>query len=211
MANSDLALRQLILVIANGDSAEFSKMLVESPTLATARFEVTNATRQAAKENFIAEVGRYIYRGDTALHFAAAAHDPEMIRKLIAHGAPVRSANRLGDEPLHAAANGSPGSERWNPKAQTDAIRALVDAGADPNSVNKMGVAPLHKAVRTRCAEAVRTLLELGANPSQKNKHGSDAMLLARLNTGRGGSGSPEAKAQQQQILKLLRVHSANG
>lgn len=209
MANSDLALRQLILAIANGDSAKFSKMLLESPALATARFEVTNATRQAAKENLVAEVGKYIYRGDTALHFAAAAYSAEMIRTLIAKGADVRAKNRLGDEPLHAAANGSPGSERWNPKAQTDAIRALVDAGADPNAVNKIGVAPLHKAVRTRCAEAVRTLLQLGANPSQKNKRGSDAMLLAKMNTGRGGSGSPEAKAQQLEITHLLEQRQA--
>jgi len=210
MANSDLALRQLILAIANGDSAEFSKLLSENPALATARFEVTNATRQTAKENLVVEVGKYIYRGDTALHFAATVYRAEMIRILIAKGASVLAKNRLGDEPLHAAANGSPGSERWNPKAQATAIKTLVEAGADPNAVNKMGVAPLHKAVRTRCADAVRTLLELGANPSQKNKRGSNAMLLAKMNTGRGGSGSPEAKVQQQQILKLLRERSAN-
>jgi hypothetical protein len=32
-------------------------------------------------------------------------------------------------------------------------------------------------------------------------------MLLATQNTGRGGSGSPEAKAQQEQIVKLLQEH----
>jgi hypothetical protein len=34
-------------------------------------------------------------------------------------------------------------------------------------------------------------------------------MLLATLNTGRGGTGSPEAKAEQQEILKLLREGTA--
>ena len=29
-------------------------------------------------------------------------------------------------------------------------------------------------------------------------------MLLARMNTGRGGSGSPQAKAEQQKIMRLL-------
>jgi ankyrin repeat protein len=149
-------------------------------------------------------VGKYIYRGDTALHFAGAAYEADMIRALIARGGDVRAKNRMGDEPLHAAAMGTPGSERWNPKAQCAAITALVQAGADPNAVNKMGVSPLMKAVRSRCAEAVRTLLELGADAAKTNKHGSDAMLLARMNTGRGGSGSAEAKTQQHEIVRLL-------
>jgi hypothetical protein len=34
-------------------------------------------------------------------------------------------------------------------------------------------------------------------------------MLLATQNTGRGGSGSPEAKAQQKEIVRLLLQHGA--
>jgi len=204
MTNSDAALRKLVTAIAAGDSAAFSKILSASPDLARAQFEATNATRQSAKANFIAEVGKYIYRGDTALHFAAAAYATNVIRSLIKAGADVRARNRLGDEPLHAAANGNPGSSRWNPTAQADTITALITTGADPNAVNKMGVTPLHKAVRTRCAEAVRVLLSHGADPAKKNGRDSDAKLLASMNTGRGGSGSPQAKIQQQQIILLL-------
>jgi len=58
--------------------------------------------------------------------------------------------------------------------------------------------------VRTRCSMAVRTLLKCGANPRQLNKSGSTPMMLARQNTGRGGSGSPEAKAQQREIFLIL-------
>jgi hypothetical protein len=32
-------------------------------------------------------------------------------------------------------------------------------------------------------------------------------MLLATQNTGRGGIGSPEAKAQQDKIIRLLEQH----
>jgi hypothetical protein len=67
------------------------------------------------------------------------------------------------------------------------------------------GATPLHRAVRTRCAEAVRALLDHGANPAIRNKNGSTALNLALHTTGRGGSGSPEAKAQQQAILLLLQ------
>ena len=204
MANSDTALRDLVNAIGAGDSPRVSRLLAENPALAKGRFETTNVTRVSAKENFVASVGRYIYRGDTALHFAAAAHDPKMAGTLISMGADVRAKNRLGDDPLLVAAIGNPGSDRWNPGAQSAVIRILVEAGADPDAMNKMGGSPLHKAVRTRCAETVQTLLALGADPAKKNKHGSDAMLLARMTTGRGGSGSPEAKLQQQEILELL-------
>jgi hypothetical protein len=70
-------------------------------------------------------------------------------------------------------------------------------------------VTPLHRALRTRCALAVGALLDGGADVGGKNKSGATPMDLATQNTGRGGSGSPEAKAQQQEIVRLLRHHGA--
>jgi Ankyrin repeats (many copies) len=88
-----------------------------------------------------------------------------------------------------------------------DSTLSLIKAGADPNAIDESGVAPLHRAVRTRCAAAVEALLDGGANAFGKNKSGSMPMLLASRNTGRGGSGSPEAKALQEEIFRLLRAH----
>jgi hypothetical protein len=206
MSSSDAALRDLVNAIGGGDSAKVSRLLADHPELAKAHFETTNVTRLSAKQDLVPSIGRYIYRDDTALHFAAAAHNTQIASTLISKGADVRAKNRLGDEPLIVAAIGNPGSDRWNPAAQSAVIKTLVEAGADPNAVNKMGVSPLHKAARTRCADAVRTLLESGADPAKKNKQGSDAMLLARMNTGRGGSGSGEAKTEQQKIIRLLEL-----
>jgi ankyrin repeat protein len=124
---------------------------------------------------------------------------------LVAAGAAVRARNRRGAEPLHYAADGGPGSPVWNPTAQTATVALLIDAGADPNAVDNSGVAPLHRAVRTRCTAAVEALLDGGADPGRKNKNGSTPMLLATHNTGRGGSGSSEAKAEQARIVELLR------
>jgi ankyrin repeat protein len=67
----------------------------------------------------------------------------------------------------------------------------------------------LHRAVRTRCAPAVRALLDGGADARRTNKSGSTPMQLATQMTGRGGSGSPEAKAQQALIVQLLERHGA--
>jgi hypothetical protein len=203
MADVDTELRQLVSVIVLGEAKAVSQKLAASPDLAKASFQ-SGATRQSHENHFLDGIGRYIYQGDTALHIAAAAYRPEIVRQLIHSGADVQAKNRHGDEPLHAAAVGRPGSSYWNPTAQAAAIAALIAAGANPNAINKRGVSPLHVAVRTRSAAAVRTLLEHDADPALKNKSGSTPMLLASLNTGKSGSGSPEAKAQQQEILLLL-------
>jgi hypothetical protein len=202
----DAALMALVQAIAADDTATALRLLDVSPALANARFR-EGATRRAAKAHYLDEIERYIYAGDTAVHMAAAAYRTEIVQKLIAMGADVRARNRRGAEPLHAAAVGMPGSHTWNPQAQAATIASLIRAGADPNAVDNGGVAPLHRAVRTRCAAAVRALLDGGADVRRKNKSGSTPMLLATQNTGRGGTGSPEAKAQQDKIVRLLEQH----
>jgi hypothetical protein len=204
MTKSDLALWELVGAIVAGNATGVSRLLAASPPLASTSFH-TGATRQTAKKYYLDQIGRYVFAGDTALHLAAAAYATEIVRKLIAAGADVQARNRLGDEPVHAAAVGFPGSRTWNPSAQAATIVCVIQAGADPNTVDKRGVSALHRAVRTRCAAAVRALLESGADPARKNKSGSTPILLAIQNTGRGGSGSAEAKSQQQEILRLLK------
>jgi ankyrin repeat protein len=208
MVKSDLALWKLVGAIVAGDATGVSRLLAASPPLANACFQ-KGATRHTAKPYYLDQIGRYVFAGDTALHIAAAAYETEVIRNLITAGADVHARNRLGDEPLHSAAVGLPGSRAWNPSAQAATIVCIIQAGADPNAVNKTGVSPLHRAVRTRCAAAVRTLLECGADPARKNKSGSTPMVLAIQNTGRGGTGSREAKSQQQEILRLLEQRAA--
>lgn len=190
-------------IVAN-DGALFSDLMDASPALAAARFS-QGATRQGPRPYFIEEIGHYIFSGDTALHFAAASYRQKMVGRLIQAGANLRAKNRRGAEPLHAAAFGGPGSPSWDPAAQAATIVRLIEAGADPNAQNMDGATPLHRAVRTRCAGAVRALLEHGADAAIRNKNGSTAMQLALHTTGRSGSGSPEAKAQQQEILLLLQ------
>lgn len=202
--DSDAGLRALATAILAGDSERTSNLLADSPGLATACFRA-GATRNAEQPYFLAEISRYIFAGDTALHIAAAGYQTKLALRLLEAGANVSARNRLGNQSIHAAAQGNPRSPLWNPEAQTAAILALIEAGADPNAVNRRGVSPLHIAVRTRCAAAAGALLNSGADPRLRNKNGSDAMLLATMNTGRGGTGSAEAKAEQKQILRMLQ------
>jgi ankyrin repeat protein len=128
-----------------------------------------------------------------------------MAELLVSHEADCRAKNRRGAEPLHYAAD----ANRWDPSAQADVIEYLLSIGADPSAVDHSGVAPLHRAVRTRSLPAVRALLDGGADPRQRNKAGSTPLHLAVQTTGRGGSGSSEAREQQAGIIRLLLERGA--
>jgi hypothetical protein len=162
------------------------------------------ATRAQATAFFLEEIRHHVYGGDTLLHVAAAAYATEVARALLDAGADVHARNRRGAEPLHYAADGGPRAPTWNPDAQAKTVALLIEAGADPNALDKSGVAPLHRAVRTRCTPAVRALLAGGADARLRNKSGTTPLELARLTTGKSGSGSPEAKREQAAILALL-------
>jgi hypothetical protein len=205
----DGALLALFAAIASRDALDVTRQLDSSRDLASCAIQ-TGATRQDAQTYFLAAIRHYVYAGDTALHIAAAAHQRDLAESLVTRGAGVRGRNRRGAEPLHYAADGSPGAEHWDPVEQRDVITYLIEAGADPNALDKSGVAPLHRAVRTRCSTAVSALIEKGANPVLMNKNGSTPLHLAVQNTGRSDSGSEAAKDEQGRIVALLLGHGAS-
>jgi ankyrin repeat protein len=194
----------LIEAIVAGDSEKAIELLRTTPRLIKDRAGA-GATRESPEQYFFASIRHYMYEGDTALHIAAAAHQVHVIEKLIALGADAHARNRRGATPLHYAADGGPGEAA----AQRATVGLLVGAGADPNALDKSGVTPLHRAVRKRCAAAVMALIECGADPNAANKSGSTPLFLATRNTGAGGSGSLEAKAQQLEIVAFLKSRGA--
>ena len=195
-------LTRLLVAIANLDRQAAVDLLNAIPSLATAGL----ARRD---EFFLAERLAQVYEGDTALHAAGFSYDSEIARDLIARGANVRARNRRGAEPLHAAVIGVPGSASWDPARQRNVIVYLIGAGADPNAAAAGGVTPLDRAVRNRCSAAVEVLLRAGADPRLHNDRGSTAADLAHWTTGRGGTGSAAAKAEQRIIIELLELTTA--
>jgi ankyrin repeat protein len=206
--SQEAALQRLLRAIVSRNRPMASRLLAESPVLARLAIKV-GATREAAETYFFKEIAHYAYAGDTPLHLAAAAYKRDIAEELVSRGANVSARNRRGAEPLHYAADGSPGSNAWDPDAQYAVVEFLIRAGADPNSEDKSGVAPLHRAVRTRCAAAARALLINGADAGRRNKSGSTPLHLAVQNTGRGGTGAAVSREEQAKIIRLLLDHAA--
>ena len=207
--DDDSALLALFGAITSRDHRDIARRLDSSRDLVSRPIRI-GASRQGPDGYFLIAIRHYVYAGDTALHVAAAAHQRGTAELLVGKGAIVRARNRRGAEPLHYAADGSPGAESSDPVAQGDLVVYLIEAGADPNALDKSGVAPLHRAVRTRASEAVSALIKNGADPRLMNKSGSTPLHLAVQNTGRSDSGSDAAKEGQGRIIALLLEHGAS-
>ena len=205
---ADSALLSLVQAIVRGDADGASKLLAASPTLAVASFKA-GASRRGAKAYYLEEIGHYLYAGETALHAAAAAYRKERAQELIGLGADIRARNRRGAEPLHAAAVGMPGSRTWNPTAQAATVTYLVATGADPNAVDKGGVTPLHRAVRTRCAAAVKALLEGAPTPGARTATARHRCCSPQGIPAAAAAAHPRQRAQQAEIVRLLREYGA--
>jgi Ankyrin repeats (many copies)/Ankyrin repeat len=188
-----------VRAVIDGDVPAATRMLKANPEFAVTAFD-TGATRGGPANFFYEDIAHYCYRGDTALHMAAAAFQREAARLLVRHGAALDAKNRRAAEPLHYAAD----ANRWDPTAQSATIRYLLSAGAPADSTDANRATPLHRAVRTRSAAAVRALLAGGATVHVRNRNGSTPLDLAGRTTGRGGSGSTRAREQQAIIVALL-------
>ena len=106
--------------------------------------------------------------GSTAIMYAAANDDLELVRALIKAGANVKLKNQLGTSALtEAAIIGS-----------APVVEALIKAGADPNFRTPDGETPLMAAARSGKVDAVKALLAAGADINAKESWGGQTALM---------------------------------
>jgi hypothetical protein len=185
----------LLQAILDDNSATVEGLLTADSSLVAGRVSEARFYDQ--------KIFHWLYVGDTALHLAAAGYRVEIVRLLLASASdPNSSLNHRHSGPLHYAADGYIIGPAWDPERQVQTIERLLVAGADVNAQDKNGAAALHRAVRTRCAAAARVLLKAGGDPTLRNKSGSTAFHLAVQNTGRGGTGTDEARTAQREIIE---------
>ena len=106
--------------------------------------------------------------GATAIMYAAANGDLELVRALIKAGANVKLANQFGTSAItEAAIIGS-----------APIIEALLKAGADPNFKTPNGETPLMAAARSGKIDAAKALLDAGADINAKENWGGQSALM---------------------------------
>lgn len=106
--------------------------------------------------------------GTTAVMWAAAHDDVELVRALIGAGAEITRQNQFGTSALiEAAIIGS-----------APVIDALLDAGADPDGRNPEGETPLMAAARSGHVAAARRLLDAGADVNAREHWGGQSALM---------------------------------
>jgi ankyrin repeat protein len=106
--------------------------------------------------------------GSTAIMYAAANGDIDLVRALIKAGANVKLKNQLGTSAItEASIIGS-----------TPIIDALLKAGADPNFKTPDGETPLMAAARSGKVDAAKTLLAAGADINSKETWGGQSAIM---------------------------------
>ena len=91
--------------------------------------------------------------GQTALHSAAAADEPNTVMVLLDNGSDVSARTASGATPLHFAAEAG----------DAKAAMLLIDRGADVNAEDEAGESPLAKALVKGHVEVARVLIDAGA------------------------------------------------
>src|SRR6185369_608396 len=126
--------------------------------------------------------------GATAVMYAAANDDIELVRALIKAGANVKLKNQLGTSAItEAAIIGS-----------APIIDALIKAGADPNFKTPEGETPLMAAARSGKVEAAKRLLDAGADVNAKETWGGQSAIMWA------------ASQSQPDMIKLLASRGAD-
>ncbi len=106
--------------------------------------------------------------GTTAIMYAAANGDFELVRALINAGANVKLANQLGTSAITEAAI----------IGNAPIIDALIKAGADPNFRTTEGETPLMAAARSGHMEAAKLLIAAKADVNAKENWGGQSALM---------------------------------
>jgi ankyrin repeat protein len=106
--------------------------------------------------------------GTTAIMYAAANNDLELVRALIKAGADVKLKNQLGTSAITEASI----------IGATPIIEALLKAGADPNFRTTDGETPIMAAARSGKVDAARALLAAGADINAKESWGGQSAIM---------------------------------
>lgn len=203
---TDPAVLPLAQAIAAGDAAGIRTLAPRTDLAARGRDGVTllewaiwceRADALAALLEAGADAAQLGMDQETVAHMAAMARDPQYLRVLIEHKAPVDIVSpRAGWTPVFRAVQG-------RRDAQLD---LLLGAGADLRRSDAMGNTLLHVAANVNDAAMVLKLLEAGVDPRATNMRGQT--FQAALFMGSDARLNAEGKAARQRVRDWLAARA---
>jgi uncharacterized protein len=147
------------LLLAHGGDVKAANRHSQTPLMYAMQSNSTSIVRALVKKG--ADVAAVDKNGCSALHFAT---DPDVIRCLVACGAPVDLRDIRGDTPL-----------MWRARAGKDgAVEALLDCGTDIHFMNqRTRRSALRNALYGRNRETACLLIERGADLQERDNKGT--------------------------------------
>jgi ankyrin repeat protein len=155
-------------------------------------------------------------RGQTALHFAAAESQPEMVQELLRHHANANAVSKIDHDLRQVSAE--PRIAWRAPGGLTpllyaarqgcmDCVQALLKAKADPNLSDPDGISPLLIATENFHFDAAVYLMKAGANPNHWDWWGRTPLYAAvDLNTLPYGGRSDHPSLDTTTSLKMIEL-----
>ncbi len=199
---NDPAVVPLAEAIAAGDAARVRSLAAHTDLTARGKDDVTLlewaiwAEKPAALSALLeagADASQLGMDQETVAHMAAMARDPEYLRVLVAHRAPVDVVSpRAGRTPIFRAVQ-----SRREPQ-----VAMLVAAGVDLQRRDSMGNTLLHVAAGVNDADGALRLLEAGVDPVAGNARGQT--FQAALFAGSDARLNAEGRAARQRVRDWL-------
>ncbi|HEX3837306.1 MAG TPA: ankyrin repeat domain-containing protein [Steroidobacteraceae bacterium] len=155
-------------------------------------------------------------RGQTALHFAAAEGQPDMVQELLRHRADANARSKVEEDLRQVSAE--PRIQWRAPGGLTpllyaarqgcmECVQALIKAKADPNLSDPDGISPLLIATENFHFDVAVYLMKVGADPNHWDWWGRTPLYAAvDLNTLPYGGRSDRPSLDVTTSLKMIEL-----
>jgi uncharacterized protein len=195
----------------NADGQTALMLVARTGNVAAARLLLKHGAQVNAVER---------WHGQTALMWAAAQQQPEMVLELVAHGGDVDARSKINDwerqvtsEPraLHRPVGGLTPLLFASREGCVECAKAIVEAGADLNLSDPEEISPLIMSITNGHFDLASYLLRKGANPNKWDWFGRTPLYAAvDMNTlphgGRPDRPSLDETTSMQLIANLLEA-----